>query len=237
MARPALLVRLTWQQAEVVELVRETPRVSSLLFEVAGWLGHRAGQHIDVRLTAEDGYQTERSYSIASAPEDRRLALTVERLDDGEVSPYLVGEVMVGDRIELRGPIGGYFVWEATADPERPLLLIGGGSGVVPLMSMLRHRRAAGSAAPARLLYSTRSIDDVIYRDELDRLAAAGDGLAVFMTLTRAQPPGWRGFGRRLDRQMLDEVAWPVSQRPSVFICGPTTFVESAASILVQLGH
>src|SRR5438874_1860629 len=153
MARAAVLGRLNWQLGDVAELVQETPKVSSLLLEMPDWPGHRAGQHVDVRLTAEDGYQAQRSYSIASAPEDRRLALTVERLDDGEVSPYLVGELRVGDKLELRGPIGGFFVWDGGGDG--PVLLIGGGSGVVPLMSMIRHRKAGGSKTPMRLLYSS----------------------------------------------------------------------------------
>jgi ferredoxin-NADP reductase len=196
-----------------------------------------AGQHVDVRLTAEDGYQAQRSYSIASAPEDQHIALTVERLDDGEVSPYLVGEVVVGDQLELRGPIGGFFVWDAETDQGRPVLLVGGGSGVVPLMSMIRHRRAAGAATAMRLLYSSRSYDDVIYRDEFERLVGANDGLEVFQTLTRSQPPGWHGYSRRIDRDMLAEVAWPIERSPSAFICGPTSFVEAAASALVELGY
>ena len=236
MERTAVLGRLTWQIGEVIELVRETPDVSSLVLDVPGWSGHRAGQHVDVRLTAEDGYQAQRSYSIASPPEEQRVALTVERLDDGEVSPYLVGEVVVGDRLELRGPIGGYFVWEADHWAQ-PILMTGGGSGVVPLMAMLRHRRARGSRAPTRLLYSARSMEHVIYRDELQRLAAAGDGLAMHLTLTRAQPPGWKGYGRRIDRDMLEEVAWAAGDAPLVFICGPTPFVEAAGGLLVELGH
>jgi ferredoxin-NADP reductase len=236
MARAAVLGRLTWQLGEVVELVRETRTVSSLVLEVPAWVGHRAGQHVDVRLTAEDGYQAERSYSIATPPEDQHVAITVERLEDGEVSPYLVDEVVVGDRLELRGPIGGYFVWEADRSPQ-PLLLVAGGSGVVPLMAMIRHRRASGSSTPARLLYSSRSIEDVIYREELDRLAAAGDGLDVRQTLTRSQPAGWQGYARRIDRDMLREVAWPRDEAPLVYVCGPTSFAESAADILVELGY
>jgi len=234
-ARTAVLGRLSWQLGEVEELVQETPRVASLYVNVPDWPGHLPGQHVDVRLTAEDGYQAERSYSIASPPEDRWLALTVERLDDGEVSPYLVGELKVGDKLELRGPIGGYFVWRA--GDERPLLLIGGGSGVVPLMAMLRHRAKATRKAPARLLYSSRMLADVIYREELDRLAAAGDGLAVFHTLTRDKPAGWSGYTRRLDETMVREVAWPKEQMPAVFICGPTPFVEAAASLLVAMSY
>jgi ferredoxin-NADP reductase len=226
---------LKWQLGEVVELIQETPRVASLVLRVPEWHGHDAGQHVDVRLTADDGYQAQRSYSIASAPADPRLQITVERLEDGEVSPYLVGEVKVGDRIELRGPIGGYFVWKAGT--STPLLLVAGGSGVVPLMAMIRHRIAAGSMVPTRLLYSSRTADEIIYKEELDRLASSGDGVAVAYTLTRAQPGGWKGYSRRIDREMVKEVAWPKQQSPSVFICGPTSFVESAAGLLVDLGY
>jgi len=228
-------VILKWQVAKVTAITAETPRVASLSFHVPGWQGHLAGQHVDVRLTSDDGYQAQRSYSIASAPEEKGVTITVERLDDGEVSPYLVGEVRQSDSLELRGPIGGYFVWKA-GDP-RPVLLIGGGSGVVPLMAMIRHRALAGSRTPVRLLYSSRTFDDVIYRDELDRLAAAGDGLAVHHTLTRSRPPGWKGYTRRLDRPMIDDVAWPSEQTPIVFICGPTPFVEAAATLLVERGY
>ncbi|HKW07826.1 MAG TPA: ferredoxin reductase [Candidatus Dormibacteraeota bacterium] len=237
MARAAVLGRLSaplrWQLGTLATIVPETPRVASLYLDVPAWQGHLAGQHVDVRLTAEDGYVAERSYSIASPPEDSQVALTVERLDDGEVSPYLVGELRVGDMVELRGPIGGFFVWNA-AD-ERPLLLIAGGSGVVPLMAMLRHRANAKGKAPARLLYSSRTVADIIYRAELDRLA--GDGLTVYHTLTREKPQGWTGFTRRLDQAMMQEVAWPKEQMPAVYICGPTTFVEAAASLLVGMGY
>jgi ferredoxin-NADP reductase len=191
---------------------------------------------VDVRLTAEDGYQAERSYSIASPPEEApRVTLTVERIDDGEVSPYLTEELRIGDRLELRGPIGGYFVWEAQMGG--PLLLVAGGSGIVPLMAMLRHRAAAGSSVPTRLLSSSRSLEDVIYRDELDRLVKSSTMLEVVQTLTRVQPPGWTGYARRIDNQMLREVAWPVEEHPLAFICGPTPFVETAAASLVELGH
>jgi ferredoxin-NADP reductase len=205
------------------------------VLQAPDWPGHLAGQHVDVRLTAGDGYQAQRSYSIASAPEDMRLTITVERLDDGEVSPYLVGEVRVGDKIELRGPIGGYFVWRA--DEQRPLLLVAGGSGVVPLMAMLRHRFATGSHVPTRLLYSSRSVDDIIYRDELERLASSGDGFTVAHALTRTQPSGWKGYARRIDREMLRDVAWPKEQTPIAYICGPTSFVEAAANLLVESGY
>ena len=233
MAGTAVLGRLNWLQAEVADTVVETPRTKTIGFDVPGWPGHRAGQHVDVRLTAEDGYQAERSYSIASAPDGTHIELTVERLDDGEVSPYLTDELHEGDRIELRGPVGGYFVWEPALGG--PVLLVGGGSGVVPLMAMIRDRAAATSDAEMRLLFSSRSWEDVIYRDELERLA--GGGLTVVHTLTRSQPDGWSGHTRRVDEQMLDEVGPPASVRPLVFVCGPTPFVEAVATALVQLGH
>jgi ferredoxin-NADP reductase len=233
-ARTALPGRLSWQLARVVDLIEETPETRSIVLEPPAWPGHRAGQHVDVRLTAEDGYQAERSYSIASAPEDEHLVLTVERLDDGEVSPYLAGELRPGDELELRGPIGGYFVWEETLGG--PLLLLAGGSGIVPLRAMLRHRKATESTIPVRLLYSSRSLAEVIYRDELDRLAA-DDEVDVRFTLTREQPEGWRGYRRRIDEELLREIAWPSDDRPLVYVCGPTAFVEVAATALVQLGH
>jgi ferredoxin-NADP reductase len=218
-----------------VEVIQETPRVRSLVLTVPGWPGHLAGQHVDVRLTAQDGYQALRTYSIASAPEEGgRLVLTVERIEDGEVSPYLVDELRPGDRLELRGPVGGYFVWEAhMADP---LLLVAGGSGICPLMSMLRHRAVRSSTVPTRLLYSARSLEDVIYRAELDRLER-GAGLQVHVTLTRSRPEGWTGFARRVDREMLATIAWPPERRPLTFVCGPTPFVEAVAESLVALGH
>jgi ferredoxin-NADP reductase len=234
MARAAVLGRLSWQLATVSALIDETPDVRSIELDPPDWRGHRAGQHVDVRLTAEDGYQAQRSYSIASAPEDERLVLTVERLDDGEVSPYLVGELRPGDKLEIRGPVGGYFVWEQVLGG--PLLLIGGGSGVVPLRAILRHRGAVGSAVPVRLLYSARTLEDVIYRDELTRLAEGG-AVDVRFTLTREQPEGWDGYARRIDRELLEEVAWPASDEPLTYVCGPTSFVETAASALVDLGH
>jgi ferredoxin-NADP reductase len=229
------LGRLSWRLAEVAEVRPETERVATLALEVPGWDGHLPGQHLDVRLTAEDGYTAERAYSIASAPDGKRVELAVERLDDGEVSPYLTEELRQGDQLELRGPVGGYFVWE----PGRggPLLLVAGGSGVVPLMAMLRHRAATGSQVPARLLYSSRSLDDVIFREELERLAAAGDGLTVTHALTRAQPPGWTGYARRVDAAMLEEVGWRPGERPLAYVCGPTRLVEAVAGQLVALGH
>jgi ferredoxin-NADP reductase len=227
--------RLTWRIGEVVEIRPETPRARSLFLEVPGWEGHRAGQHVDVRLTAEDGYQAQRSYSIASAPEDGRLEILVERLDDGEVSPYLTDELRVGDSLELRGPIGGWFTWEARAGG--PLLLVAGGSGIAPFRAMLRHRAAAKSDVPTRLLYSSRSREETFYAEELDRLAAEDGALEVTHTLTRSQPPGWAGYSRRIDREMLEEVAWAPEERPLGFVCGPTPLVEAAASALVDLGH
>jgi len=230
------LGRLTWQLGEVVATQPETARTKSITLTVPNWREHRAGQHVDVRLTAEDGYQAERSYSIASPPEQApRVTLTVERLDDGEASPYLTEELRIGDKLELRGPIGGYFVWEAQMGG--PLLLVAGGSGIVPLMAMLRHRAAAGNSVPTRLLYSSRSLEDVIYRDELERFVKSSTMLEVVHILTRAQPPGWTGYARRIDTQMLREVAWPVGQHPLAFICGPTPFVETAAASLVTLGY
>src|SRR5712672_851441 len=206
MERRTLPGRLTWQLGEVLAIKAETARTKSIRLALPNWRGHRAGQHVDVRLTAEDGYQAERSYSIASAPEDEHLVLTIERLDDGEVSPYLVGELRPGDELELRGPIGGYFVWEEALGG--PLLLLAGGSGIVPLRSILRHRSAVESTVPVRLLYSSKSLDEVIYRDELDRLAA-DDGIDVRFTLTREQPEGWQGYRRRIDEELLREIAWP----------------------------
>jgi ferredoxin-NADP reductase len=230
-ARAAVPGRLTWQIATVTAVVEETARVRTIVLDVPDWPGHRAGQHLDVRLTAEDGYRAERAYSIASPPGEP-VAITVERLDDGEVSPYLAEDLVPGDAIELRGPIGGYFVWD-TADGG-PLLLAAGGSGIVPLAAILRHRRRTGSDVPARLLYSSRSLEEVIYRDELDEL---GGGVDVTHTLTRARPAGWTGYARRVDPAMLAEVAWKADQAPLAFVCGPTSFVETVASALVALDY
>jgi ferredoxin-NADP reductase len=233
-AGAAVLGRLTWQLAEVTGLVPETARAKTIVLRASEWDGHRAGQHLDVRLTAEDGYQAERSYSIASAPGDPP-AITVERLEDGEVSPYFVDELRIGDRFEIRGPIGGYFVWDADDVSRSPLLLVAGGSGIVPLMSIIRHRSATGVDVPARLLYSSRRLDDVIYRMELDQLADGG--LELFHTLTRERPEGWGGFTRRVDEKLLGEVAWPADAGARVFVCGSTGFVEAAANGLVELGY
>ena len=227
--------RLTWRVAEVAKIVNETPRVKSLVLDVPDWPGHRAGQHVDVRLTAEDGYQAQRSYSIASEPENARLMLTVELIEEGEVSPYLTSDIRPDDKFELRGPIGGYFVW--TAAVGGPLFLVAGGSGIAPLMAMLRHRAAAKSRTPALLLYSSRTFEDIIYRQELDQMAARNDGLTVVYTLTRRHPPGWTGSVRRIDRSMLESVGVPANARPKIFICGPTSLVESTAQSLLELGH
>lgn len=219
--------------AEVVETLPETLAATTVVLDAAGWPGHRPGQHVDVRLTAEDGYQAQRSYSIASAPEAERLAITVERIDNGEVSPYLTTELEIGDQLELRGPIGGYFVWDP--DDPGPVLLVAGGSGIVPLMSMVRHHAAISSDVSFRLLSSTRTLDDLLYRGEL---AALADGsLDVVQTLTRTAPEGWTGFTRRIDGELLAEVGWPASAAPAVFVCGPTPFVEAVAVALVGLGH
>jgi ferredoxin-NADP reductase len=227
----AVLGRLNWLVATVAEVRPETPRVKTLALDVPGWEGHRGGQHVDVRLTAEDGYQAQRSYSIASSTNAARVELSVAAIEDGEVSPYLTSVAQPGDRFEIRGPVGGYFIWDP--DPGGPVLLVGGGSGVVPLMAMARQRSADGDEVATRLLYSARGWDDVIYRDELERLG--GDGFDVVYALTREQPPGWTGYARRVDADMLAEVA--PSDLALAFVCGPTPFVESVAETLVQLGH
>lgn len=225
---------MRWQVAKVAQVRDETPRTKTLVLDVPGWPGHRAGQQVDVRLVAEDGYQAQRSYSIASAPETAMIELTVERIDDGEVSPYLCDVLRAGDGLEVRGPIGGYFVW--TANDGGPLLLIAGGSGIVPLMAMLRHHARRASELPVRLLYSTRTRADLIYADEIEKLGA-NPNVRVTFTVTRETPNGWQGFTRRIDRSMLEETAWPAAQTPRAFVCGPTSLVESVASILVELGH
>jgi ferredoxin-NADP reductase len=233
-ARAAVHRRLTWQAATLAARRAETPSASTLSFAVPDWPDHLAGQHVDVRLTAEDGYVAQRGYSIASPPGSPTVDLTVERLAGGEVSPFLVDELAEGDAIELRGPVGGYFVW--SADRAEPLQLIAGGSGIVPLMCMLRHRAAAGGRAPARLLLSARTVDDVIYRAELDRLAAE-TGVGVDITLTRAAPEDWTGRRGRIDAGHLADVAFAPGQGPAVFVCGPTPFVEAVANALLELGH
>jgi ferredoxin-NADP reductase len=204
------------------------------VLDVADWPGHRAGQHVDVRLTAEDGYQAQRSYSIASAPELEALELTVEVIDDGEVSPYLVGELREGDRFEVRGPIGGHFTWDVREGG--PLLLVAGGSGLVPLMSMLRHRAARGSDVPAHVLVSVRGAGDELYGAELDALEPRA-GLRIEHTYTRTPPPGWEGPARRVDAEMLAALGPGPEARPRAFVCGPTPFVEHVATLLVESGH
>jgi len=227
--------RLEWQLAEVREIVVETSRVKSIMLHVTRWQGHRPGQHLDIRLTAENGYQAQRSYSIASPPEEELLTLTVEKIANGEVSPYLVGDLRAGDQFELRGPVGGYFVW--TAAMGGPLYLIAGGSGIVPLMAMLRHRERRNSRAPALLLYSSRSLEDVIYREELDAMTRRDPDLRVVNTLTRNQPDGWRGPRRRIDKALLGEKCFPPEQKPKIFVCGSTPLVEDVSRFLVELGH
>ena len=223
--------RLMWEVATVTAARQETASVRTIELDVPHWPGHHAGQHLDIRLTAEDGYTAERSYSIATA-DGEGVAITVERLDDGEVSPYLTEELRVGDQLELRGSVGGYFAWD-TADGG-PLLLVAGGSGIVPLRAILRHRERRGSDAPVRLLYSARTLPDLIYRDELSR---ERDGVEIIYTLTRAQPAGWTGYARRVDRALLADIAWPAGKDPLAFVCGPTNFVETVAEGLVALGY
>ena len=236
--RPAAPAPLAWRVATVVDVYDETPRARTLVLDVPQWPGHRPGQHVDVRLVAEDGYQAQRSYSIGSTPDEATISLTVERLEDGEVSPYLCDVLRAGDGLELRGPIGGYFVW--TTEEGGPLLLVGGGSGIVPLMAMLRHHAGAGAAVrarlPVRLIYSARSWDLVIYREELERLDRRPE-VEVTFTLTREAPAGWDGYRRRIDREILAAAGWPPLEMPNAFVCGPTALVESVATLLVELGH
>ena len=231
--------RLEWQLGTVVEVRRETPRAKSLILDVPGWTAHLAGQHVDVRLTAEDGYQAQRSYSIASPPEDKHLTLTIERLEGGEVSPYLTEELRVGERVELRGPIGGYFVWDGRGGKGdgSPLFLAAGGSGIAPLMAMLRHRASSGVKVPTRLLYSSRSYEEIIYREELERFSADDPTLRVIHTLTRRHPADWAGYARRIDLAMLADTAWKAAEKPLAFVCGPTALVEAVADYLLELGY
>ena len=231
--------QLKWQLGKVLEIRQETPTVKSFILEVPDWTTHLAGQHVDVRLMAENGYQAQRSYSIASPPEDTYLMLTVERIEDGEVSPYLTDELRVGDRIELRGPIGGYFVWNARDEKndDSPLFLVAGGSGIVPLMAMIRHRANSGNKVPTKLLYSSSYHEEIIYREEFDRISANDSSLRVFHTLTRRQPQNWMGYGRRIDRAMLADTAWRPAEKPRAFTCGPTTLVETVANYLQELGY
>jgi ferredoxin-NADP reductase len=226
------LTRLPWRRASVREMLGQTPRAKSIVLGVDGWPGHRAGQHVDVRLTAADGYQAQRSYSIASAPEEGVVELGVERIDDGEVSPYLVGELSVGDTFEIRGPIGGHFTW--SVDEGGPLLLVGGGSGIVPLMAMLRHRRARGARVQVHALVSARSADELLYADELTALEPR-EGLRVTRTYTRRPPPGWTGWSRRIDEAMLADIDPDGAAR--AYVCGSTGFVERASDLLVAAGR
>jgi ferredoxin-NADP reductase len=235
MAGAALPGRLNWLIARATEIIEETQRVRSIVLDCPGWPGHLPGHHTDIRLTAEDGYQAQRSYSIARPADGERVVITVELVDEGEVSPFLIEDLRIGDRVEIRGPVGGYFIWE----PSRggPLQLIGGGSGVVPLMAMLRARVRAGSDVPVRYLSSARSHDDLIYRSELESVSSEVEGVEVLHTLTRSKPPDWTGLEGRVDRVMLARQAWPSFTRPLCYVCGPTGFVETVANSLVSLGH
>ena len=230
---------IKWRIGTVTEIRQETPNVKSLILDVPDWTAHLAGQRVDVRLTADDGYQAQRSYSIASPPEDKRLMLTVDRIEDGEVSPYLTDELRVGDQLELRGPIGGYFVWNANdpKDAGAPLFLVAGGSGVAPLMAIIRHRANSGKNIPTGLLYSSRSFDDIIYRVELESLVRNDSSLRVTHTLTRRQPPNWTGYSRRIDASMLAETGFRPAEKPLIFVCGSTPMVEAVAAYLLDLGY
>lgn len=233
MAGAAVQRRLNWAVAEVVELIDESPRVRSLVLSSPGWPGHLPGQHIDIRLTAEDGYQAQRSYSIATPEEGDLLTITVELIEEGEVSPYLTEDLSVGDQIEIRGPIGGYFVWDP--DHGEPVQLVGGGSGVVPLMAMLRAKVRTEDDSPFRYLSSARSHEDLLFRNELEAIGSHDVG--VTHTLTRSHPEDWNGPTRRVDRSMLEEYAWSPEAKPLVYVCGPTGFVETVATALVEIGH
>ncbi|SRR6266516_427711 len=235
MARAAVLGRLSWRAAQVRQVRDESATARTLVLEVPSWPGHLPGQHVDVRLTAEDGYSTQRSYSIASAPDGARVELTVERLEDGEVSPYLTDVLQPGDPLELRGPIGGWFVWRP--EEPSPTLLTGGGSGVVPLMAMIRTRIARGSGTPMRLIYSTRGPDTLLYHEELQRLSDQDPALRVDLVYTRRAPAGWEGKVGRLGATQLAALAWPPADRPASFVCGPTSFVEAVANLLIDQGH
>jgi ferredoxin-NADP reductase len=233
MARAAVLGRLTWLVGEVTAVRDETPTARTIVLDVPGWPGHAPGQHVDVRLTAEDGYSAQRSYSIASAADGSRVELTVQRLPDGEVSPYLAQVLAVGYPLELRGPIGGWFVWD-TGDPA-PVLLVAGGSGIVPLMAMIRARSAAGGSAPFRLVYSARGPGEVIYAAELTERERGG--LSVRYAYTRTAPPGAPRPAGRIGAADLAAPGWQAAQEPAIFACGPTGFVAAAASLLTAAGH
>jgi ferredoxin-NADP reductase len=239
MARAAVPGRLTnrliWRIARLIEFRDETPTARTLVFDVPGWPGHLAGQHVDVRLTAEDGYSTQRSYSIAAPANGHQVELTVQRVPDGEVSPYLTDVLSGGDPVEIRGPVGGWFVWNP--DDPRPVLLVAGGSGIVPLMAMIRARRAAAVRTPFRLIYSVRAWEDRYYAAELGSLERRGDGLDISYLYTRAVPDGWPRPPGRIGAGDIAAHGWPPDFEPSCFVCGPTGFVEAVASILTAVGH
>ncbi|MCP3402740.1 ferredoxin reductase [Bradyrhizobium sp. CCGB20] len=225
--------KLEWQTGRVQAVVAETSRVKSIVVQPARWSGHWPGQHVDIRLTAADGYRAERSYSIASPPEEELLTLTVERVENGEVSSYLLDELQVGDALEFRGPIGGHFVWSQTLGG--PICLFAGGTGITPLMAMLRHRNRSRDRAPASLIYSARSLADVVYRGELDAMSQNDHDFRLVYALTREQPGNWSGHRGRIDEALLAENSFPREQNPTCFICGPTGFVETISSMLVRL--
>jgi ferredoxin-NADP reductase len=227
--------RFAWQTAELVEARPETRTARTLVFTGPSWTGYLSGQHVDVRLTAEDGYAAQRSYSIACSDGAGRFELTVQRVPGGEVSPYLVDDMLIGDEIEVRGPIGGWFAWR----PERsgPVLLVAGGSGVVPLMAMVRERHRAGSRVPFRLVYSVRSADEAIYTDELATRSSSSDGLTVEWVHTRSAPRGHERPPSRLNASDLSDLSWAARASPRCYVCGPTGFVESASQLLLGLGH
>jgi ferredoxin-NADP reductase len=235
MARTAVSGRLTWRASELLSSAELTGSARTLVFDVPGWPGHLPGQHVDVRLTAEDGYSVQRSYSISSAPDGSRVELAIQRVADGEVSPYLCDVLSEGDQIELRGPVGGWFVWRAT-DPA-PVTLVAGGSGVAPLMAMIRTRASLGSRVPFRLVYSVRTPDDVMFADELVRRGREDGGLDVRIVYTRQAPEGSPEPPGRLGVATLNTHAWPAEFNPNTFVCGPTGFVETVSDVLVALGH
>ena len=227
--------RVAWRVGTVVALRDETPRARTITLEVPNWPDHFAGQHVDVRLTAPDGYSAVRSYSIASAANvENRVELSVERLPDGEVSPYLTQELQIGDMLELRGPIGGWFVWRP--EQTEPVQLVAGGSGIVPLMSMIRSRAASKSKAPFRLLYSVREPEVVFYRDELHTLSDQDDGVSITYAYTRITPKDWPRPAGRIDAPLIAETVWPAKVRPVCYVCGPTSFVETATDLLIAAG-
>jgi ferredoxin-NADP reductase len=235
MARAAVLGRLTWRVGTVVAVRNETPTARTIVLDVPGWPGHLPGQHVDLRLTAPDGYSAQRSYSIASAPAGDRLELTVVPVPDGEVSAYLTEVIAGGDQLELRGPVGGWFVWQPGS--AEPVFLVGGGSGLVPLMAMIRSRAATGDESPFQLLYSVRDPASILYAEELRRRARDDKGLGVTYAFTRTAPPGSGRPAGRIDASLLLAAGWPADRRPAVFVCGPTGFVEAAANLLVDTGH